>query len=553
MSNEAEALLMTTLSESEQNTDTRIMLVVDEPTRSIKYETELILGVAGDRFAERVYLKCPQYVHDDSHSIDLSLATTKIYINYQNAENEPYIEECYKEGMLADGTFMFSWLISDYVTVKKGKVIFNVCVKDESSTLTDYSGRVLIPEWHTTTYEGTILPAVDVTEKTPEVLTSDTITSAAIIEAMNDCKNEVAALEQTLADTDEYINERIETNVIPIVNQLNNKIDGISDDVATTDNTIGVRYLGTYPNTYFETSNDYLDEETTPGVYSFHVEENGNKVSYILIVDESLGYVIQTVLGSLTNDDRYATSRYKLFGATTWNYGNVKRNFAYKDQIGVTHLGTYTSNPFDTNDDYLAPTTTPGIYSFVKYVYPGSTKIPYILVVSENGSTIYQTVFKNLDTGDMMYSRRYLDRAVSETNWTVLNDSYMATYKYVHDNFVEKDSLYLHNIYFHASGGVEADVYLQVLSNKSTSYNINGTDQNSLLVHLMSNGYLDLVTCHPATGRYGGGVPVVGIYAAGSTFYFVYISQSTAGDCVASSPWSTSTVTEFTDRVIKLV
>ena len=281
MNNEAEALLMETFSDpyeeieneaggttviigsrsGEPTTNPRAILYIDEPTRTIQYEGELILGVVGDRFAERIYFNCPRCVHKDNHTIDLSLATTKIYINYKNANKEPYIEECYKEGMLTDDTFMFSWLISDYATVKNGKVEFNVCVKDESSTLTDYSGKVLIPEWHTTIYEGSILPAVDVTDTTPEVLTSDTITSAEIIEAMNNYKNEVAALGQLLADTESYINERIENNVMSTVNSLENEIAGLgediaglSGDIATTDNSIGVKYLGTFTSNYFDTS-----------------------------------------------------------------------------------------------------------------------------------------------------------------------------------------------------------------------------------------------------------------------------------------------------------
>lgn len=188
----------------------KTVLYINEPTRTINYDGNLILGVKGDRFAERIYFNCPQFVHkDDSVTIDLSLDTTKIYINYKNANNEPYIEECSKGGVQEDGSYLFSWFVSDIAAIQNGKVTFNVCVKDESGNFTDASGDVIVNEWHTTTFEGTILPAVDVSAKTPEVITSDTVTSQAIVDAYTEFTAQ-------LSDVNEYIDNEMAKTYLPL-------------------------------------------------------------------------------------------------------------------------------------------------------------------------------------------------------------------------------------------------------------------------------------------------------------------------------------------------
>lgn len=202
-----------TAAEDGQPTDDRIILSINESTRTINYDGALILGVKGDRFAERIYFRCPQYVYKDQNEvIDLTLETTKIYINYKNAFNEPYIEECSKHGLEND-IYMFSWFVSDFVTAKEGNVSFNVCVKDESETIKDSEGNIIVQEWHTTAFkEGIILPAVDVSSKTPEVITSDTVTSAEII-------SEYDRLTTQLSDVNDYIDGQVNNQMDETLNQ----------------------------------------------------------------------------------------------------------------------------------------------------------------------------------------------------------------------------------------------------------------------------------------------------------------------------------------------
>lgn len=211
----ADDLLDAALASTEEPTesaDKRIILSIDEPSRTISYDGELILGVKGDRFSERIYFECPRYVYKESDEIiDLSLNTTRIYINYKNAQKEPYIEECTKHGE-ENGNFMFSWFLSEYVTIRDGKVQFNVCVKDENT---------LTQEWHTTVFEGVVLPSIDVSGKTPEVITSETRTTQSILDEIDEYKQAVeryeakvdtevsAAMDTYKSETDTYLADRM--------------------------------------------------------------------------------------------------------------------------------------------------------------------------------------------------------------------------------------------------------------------------------------------------------------------------------------------------------
>lgn len=438
MKNEAEALLMETFSDPYEeieneaggttvvinsrsgeptDTDPRIILLIDEPSRTITHDKNLILGVVGDRFAERIYFRAPQYVYNDSYAIDLSANTTKIYINYINKNKEPYIEECAKSGLQNDGTFLFSWLITDYATVAQGEVTFNVCVKDESGNFRDVSGNTLIPEWHTTTFKGTVLPSVDVSEKTPEVITSDTITTAAIIAAMNEYAAAVASLEDQLTDTDEYINSRVDAVVAPIEQEINNNIIETNNNIAELSAKLGVTYLGTYTTNYFNASNDYLADVTTPGVYTFNYKSNTTSTStYILFVNNVLGNVFQTILGNLTSQDRFARTRSKPSGGSTWTDHGIKE-FAYKDDLGVKYLGTFNNSYFDTSNDYLDIHQTPGLYSFNKTTSGMGTQT-YLMVVTNTMGRVYQTVFSELTGVNPVYERRYMENGVWTREWS---------------------------------------------------------------------------------------------------------------------------------------
>ena len=123
-----------------------IVLQIDEANRAILNDgknTPIILGVKGDNCAERVYFESPKNL---SPEIDL-LDTTEgveisVYIDFKNANNEPYIHECTASLLSVDGSnnVTFSWLVSHYATAAKGDVKFNVCVKKfKDGELFEYS------------------------------------------------------------------------------------------------------------------------------------------------------------------------------------------------------------------------------------------------------------------------------------------------------------------------------------------------------------------------------------------------------------------------------
>lgn len=268
MSTAADQLLdgMMTVAEDGQPTDDRIILSIDEPSRTIKYDGDLILGVKGDRFAERIYFRCPQYVYKEAaRLIDLTLDTTKIYVNYKNAYNETYIEECFKHG-LENGEYIFSWFISDFVTPKDGAVSFNVCVKDESEDLKDNDDNVIIKEWHTTTFKGIILPAVDVSSNTPEIITSDTVTSSEIISEYNRLTTE-------LSSVDGYIDSEV-------ASQIASQIGAMLDSRVIYVNRIE-----------YETYNDYTTD------FDFNTFDTSNSEQYVcVVVGRSSGNTTDTIL-----------------------------------------------------------------------------------------------------------------------------------------------------------------------------------------------------------------------------------------------------------------
>ena len=250
-------------AEDGQPTDDRIILSIDEPSRTIRYDGNLILGVQGDRFAERIYFRCPQYVYKDTNeAIDLSLDTTKIKVNYKNAYTEPYIEECAKHG-LENGEYTFSWFISDWATVKNGTVTFNICVIDESETLKDKDGNVIVQEWHTTTFNGTILPAIDVSDVTPEVYTSDTKTSKAIVDEIKVLESKVDSYETKVADD-------------------------VSDAMATYSNATTTDLYNKF-ETYKAEANDYIDGELDTHVDEIKSELKAWDESYVINILEEPG------------------------------------------------------------------------------------------------------------------------------------------------------------------------------------------------------------------------------------------------------------------------
>lgn len=534
--------------------DGKIMLTVDEPTRTIKYDGgNLILGVKGDYAAERVYFKGPKYVYQEVKSvqyqhniklsvedtvyngfydiyfsvlsdteseeitsfsdlynklgltdssqrisltelrlvtsydpyiynlitgtslsyysiriidstsgemtragiaplsinadtlrgisdnvsllteyetaIDLTSENTKIYVKYENSAYSTYFTECRKEGS-SDEEFEFSWLLSENVTVEKGTVKFNVCVKN-----VDPETGELLNEWHTTTFTGTVLDSIDVDGDTPEVVTSDSVTVDALRVKVNGYKEQVATyaenidnLNKSLQDTEEYINTKV-------TEELANK-------------NVGVTYIGNYNVTYFDSSNDYLADIKTPGVYSFSVNDRQRNTYYILVVDNFYGRLVQTVYSNMSTDPTLMIRTFDTStntwsgvesrGLSTINYVSNVVN-TVNNKIGVTYLGEYDDFNifFDKTNDPLASVTESGIYSFsqkstsVKDLY-------YILIVGNYSGSIVQTVVLNSAFEDpSMYTRTSTDGG---TTWEVGSQRTIA-YKSDLSNYIPKPTV----------------------------------------------------------------------------------------------------------------
>lgn len=157
-----------------------IVLQIDEANRAITNNgknTPIILGVKGDDCAERVYFESPRILSPEINLLpdENEGVSVRVFVNYKNASKEPYIQECTDVAAIANSdTVTFSWLVTNYATNTKGEVLFNVCVKkfDNEGHLTN--------EWHTTTFTGKILDSIDVTAKTPEVITHDAVTLQAL-------------------------------------------------------------------------------------------------------------------------------------------------------------------------------------------------------------------------------------------------------------------------------------------------------------------------------------------------------------------------------------
>ena len=163
-----------------------IVLTIDEPTREIRYTGELLLGVEGDCQAEKIYFEAPKIV---GNFIDLQAESTLIYVDFKNAEGEPYFIECGDREYHEDtDTVSFSWLLTERVAVKKGTVKFRVCVKTDEDEP---------KEWHTSIFTGKILEGINVEGKSPEIVPDETITTYQLIE-------EIKALQARLADIEKY-------------------------------------------------------------------------------------------------------------------------------------------------------------------------------------------------------------------------------------------------------------------------------------------------------------------------------------------------------------
>lgn len=227
-----------------------IVLQVDEANRTLTNDgktTPIILGVKGDDCAERVYFECPRILSPEvdllpdpiaeyesmekfpevgeSGIVYLALDTNKayryesetylttdkvkvhVYVNYKSADTNVYVQECKDVAKSATSDVVtFSWLVTNNATAAKGDVKFNVCVKKMVND-------ALVNEWHTTPFVGKVLDSIDVTRKTSEIITHDSVTLDALMVQVQSYKNNLAALNKSLLDTEAYINRMVETKV----------------------------------------------------------------------------------------------------------------------------------------------------------------------------------------------------------------------------------------------------------------------------------------------------------------------------------------------------
>ena len=190
----------------------QIKLTVNTAKRTLEYDGTLILGVKGDNCAQRIFFECPKSINEFID--DMTSDNITVFVDYKNAYGEPYVQECAKPVTFDDNTVTFSWIITKLATAKAGNVTFNVCIKKTVD-------GVLENEWHTTNnMVGKVLDSVDVSKKTPEVITPDTVT-------IENLTLEVAALKSTLQDTEEYINDEVESQVSAEMNQYNTRLDPV--------------------------------------------------------------------------------------------------------------------------------------------------------------------------------------------------------------------------------------------------------------------------------------------------------------------------------------
>lgn len=151
----------------------KTILTIDEPSRSINYAGELILGVECDKQAERIYFHIPRtIIMGNTTPVDLKGSNIEIYVNFENALGNTYRTQCVDKPVIKDSTDIddgttpleFSWVISNEVTAARGTVKFSICVE----VLND--GKEITNEWYTIPFEGKILKGVYVSDTTNEVI-----------------------------------------------------------------------------------------------------------------------------------------------------------------------------------------------------------------------------------------------------------------------------------------------------------------------------------------------------------------------------------------------
>lgn len=131
-------------------------LIINSDLRTI-YSPNVIVGVMSDHNVNRLTFSCPRFYDG------LDLSTFDVYINYMNALGEGSVYRCDDVSAPDFQRVEFSWLISNFVTKKEGKIKFSVCMKDyDENNEVDH-------EFNTIPVIGVVRPGL---ETGPEVIES---------------------------------------------------------------------------------------------------------------------------------------------------------------------------------------------------------------------------------------------------------------------------------------------------------------------------------------------------------------------------------------------
>lgn len=267
-----------------------IVLTIDEPTREIRYTGELLLGVEGDCQAEKIYFEAPKTV---GNFIDLQAESTLIYVDFKNAEGEPYFIECGDREYHEDtDTVSFSWLLTERVAVEKGTVKFRVCVKTDEDEP---------KEWHTSIFTGKILEGINVEGKSPEIVPDETITTYQLIE-------EIKVLQARLADIEKYADSVVNNAITSkgyITEDAANATFATQADAANhvtkedaedfaTKNDIK-NHITKAQATKYLVLNDIQTNDYTDGVFPLEDYLNGNYNEVMLVIITSGNGEIQVI------------------------------------------------------------------------------------------------------------------------------------------------------------------------------------------------------------------------------------------------------------------
>lgn len=100
------------------------ILTVDLESRQIVIpDTVQNLGVESDDDVRVLHFKVPR------HYCEVDLSAFTIRVNYKNTSGAGGFYEV-KDSVVNDDLILFNWVVDRHVTVKRGNVVFNVCLKE---------------------------------------------------------------------------------------------------------------------------------------------------------------------------------------------------------------------------------------------------------------------------------------------------------------------------------------------------------------------------------------------------------------------------------------